>query len=78
MRHCKWIDEVIEGTPYTISVDTLDEYNCDYYAHGDDIPINENGDDAISDIRNSGRFRVFKRTEGVSTTDIIGKLLSLT
>lgn len=25
-----------------------------------------------------GRFKMFKRTEGVSTTDIVGKLLHLT
>jgi hypothetical protein len=29
-------------------------------------------------LRKIGRFRVFKRTEGVSTTDIVGKLLLLT
>lgn len=28
MRHCKWVDEVIVGTPYTISLETLDKYNC--------------------------------------------------
>ena len=29
-------------------------------------------------LSNVGRFKMFKRTEGVSTTDIVGKLLLLT
>jgi ethanolamine-phosphate cytidylyltransferase len=29
-------------------------------------------------LRKAGRFKMFKRTEGVSTTDIVGKLLLLT
>jgi ethanolamine-phosphate cytidylyltransferase len=29
-------------------------------------------------LANQGRFKMFKRTEGVSTTDIVGKLLLLT
>ena len=29
-------------------------------------------------LRLKGRFKMFKRTEGVSTTDIVGKLLQLT
>jgi ethanolamine-phosphate cytidylyltransferase len=28
LRACKWIDEVKEGTEYTVSVETLDRYNC--------------------------------------------------
>merc|ERR1712183_672361 len=27
------------------------------------------------DIRKAGRFKIFKRTEGISTTDIIGRML---
>jgi ethanolamine-phosphate cytidylyltransferase len=28
LRACKWVDEVAEGTEYTVSVETLDRYNC--------------------------------------------------
>lgn len=51
MRSCKYVDEVVEGTPYEVTVEILDKYNCDYYAHGDDIPTNASGDDAIKDVR---------------------------
>lgn len=40
IRSCKWVDEVYEGTEYIVSVDTLDRFQCDYYAHGDDPVYN--------------------------------------
>lgn len=78
LRACKWIDEVIEDTEYCVSLDTLDRYNCQFYAHGDDPVIDVNGVDMCAVLRGHGRFKMFKRTEGVSTTDIVGKLLLLT
>ena len=71
----KWIGEVALDTPYTPSIETLDTYNCDYLAHGDDIPTNENGQTIYDDIIAKKRLRVFRRTEGISTTVIIGRLL---
>ena len=61
-----------------MSVDVLDRYNCQYYAHGDDPCIAADGTDMCKVLSNVGRFKMFKRTEGVSTTDIVGKLLLLT
>lgn len=78
LRACKWIDEVHEDTEYTVTLNTLDRYNCQYYAHGDDAIFDSEGTDICGMLRKHGRFRMFKRTEGVSTTDIVGKLLLLT
>ena len=78
IRACKWVDEVYEGTEYVVSIDTLDRYKCDYYAHGDDPVFGPNGENMCEILSNVGRFKMFKRTEGVSTTDIVGKLLMLT
>jgi ethanolamine-phosphate cytidylyltransferase len=39
---------------------------------------NSDGVDICATFSKIGRFKVFKRTEGVSTTDIVGKLLLLT
>jgi len=71
----KWIDELALDTPYTPTVETLDTYNCDYLAHGDDIPTNEHGNTIYDEIIAKKRLRVFRRTEGISTTVIIGRLL---
>lgn len=34
VRGIKWVDEVIENAPYVTTLDTLDEYNCDFCVHG--------------------------------------------
>ena len=71
----KWIGELALDTPYTPTLETLDTYNCDYLAHGDDIPTNEHGNTIYDEIIAKKRLRVFRRTEGISTTVIIGRLL---
>lgn len=78
LRACKWVDEVVEDTEYTVRLETLDRYNCQFYAHGDDPVFDVDGTDMCALLSQHGRFKMFKRTEGVSTTDIVGKLLLLT
>lgn len=77
-RACKWVDEVIEDTPYTPTVELLDKLNIDYCAHGDDMPTNSQGIGCYDEIKKAGRLKIFKRTEGISTTEIIGRLLMFT
>jgi ethanolamine-phosphate cytidylyltransferase len=78
VRSCKWVGEVVVGSPYAVTEEFLDEHNCNFYAHGDDPVYDTEGNDVCAELASKGKFRVFKRTTGVSTTDIIGKLLSLT
>ena len=77
LRHCKFVDEVQPSTPYTPTPDLLKQFNCDFYAHGDDIAIDANGDDVTAVFQKMGMFKMFKRTEGVSTTSLTAKLLDL-
>ena len=72
---CKWTDEVAIGTLFTPTIAMLDELKCDYCSHGDDITLNENGESCYDEMMKAGRMKLFKRTEGVSTTAIIGRLL---
>ena len=51
LRACKWADEVHEGTEYTPTVETLDRYNCQYYAHGDDPVFNSDGVDICAMLK---------------------------
>ena len=78
VKACKWVDEVVENAPYSASIEWLDSVNCNYIAHGDDIAINCDGQDAYGTLKSAGRFKVIKRTEGISTTSIVGKLLLMT
>lgn len=77
-KACKWVDEVVEGVPYDATVELLEKFNCDYNAHGDDIALNAEGVDSNKLLKDAGKMRIFKRTEGISTTDIVGRLLLLT
>ena len=77
LKHCKFVDKVVADTPYTPTVELLKELNCNFYAHGDDPCIDSTGLNLNEFFAGIGMFKQFKRTEGVSTTDITGKLLAL-
>ena len=73
VRHCKWVDEVIEDCPWIVTTDFLDKHKIDYVAH-DDLPYGaDEGDDIYGPIKERGMFLVTQRTEGLSTTGIITK-----
>ncbi|KAF2461501.1 hypothetical protein BDY21DRAFT_88260 [Lineolata rhizophorae] len=77
VRHCKWVDEVVEDCPWIIAdaPEFMEKYKIDYVAH-DDIPYGaDEGDDIYSPIKKQGKFLVTQRTEGVSTTGIITKIV---
>ncbi|XP_058075217.1 ethanolamine-phosphate cytidylyltransferase isoform X1 [Magnolia sinica] len=75
----KWVDEVIPDAPYAITEDFMNklfsEYNIDYIIHGDDPCLLPDGTDAYALAKKAGRYKQIKRTEGVSSTDIVGRML---
>ncbi|QSZ32524.1 hypothetical protein DSL72_002102 [Monilinia vaccinii-corymbosi] len=75
VRHCKWVDEVVENCPWIVTPEFLAEKRIDYVAH-DDLPYGaDEGDDIYKPIKEQGKFLVTQRTEGVSTTGIITKIV---
>ncbi|KAJ9689224.1 hypothetical protein PVL29_014739 [Vitis rotundifolia] len=76
----KWVDEVIANAPYAITeqfMNTLfNEHKIDYIIHGDDPCLLPDGTDAYALAKKAGRYKQIKRTEGVSSTDIVGRILS--
>jgi choline-phosphate cytidylyltransferase len=73
VRHCKWVDEVIEDCPWIVTAEFLEKHNIDYVAH-DDLPYGaDEGDDIYTPLKEKGMFLVTQRTEGLSTTGIITK-----
>lgn len=77
IRHCKFIQHIVEDVPYTPTLESVDKLGCTYYAHGDDPCIDSEGVDVCQVFRENDRFKLFKRTEGVSTTEITGRILAL-
>jgi len=75
---CKWVDEVVEGAPYVTSLEYLDKYNCDFCVHGDDIVTTSDGKDTYEEVKKANRFVIVPRTEGVSTTQLVNRMLEMT
>jgi ethanolamine-phosphate cytidylyltransferase len=46
--------------------------------HGDDITSDSSGQDCYRFVKQAGRFKVVKRTPGISTTDLVGRMLLCT
>ena len=46
--------------------------------HGDDITSDSGGEDCYRFVKDAGRFKVVKRTPGISTTDLVGRMLLCT
>ncbi|KKK19577.1 hypothetical protein P175DRAFT_0529479 [Aspergillus ochraceoroseus IBT 24754] len=75
VRHCKWVDEVIPNCPWIVTPEFIDKHQIDYVAH-DDLPYGAaEGDDIYAPIKAQGKFLVTQRTEGVSTTGIITRIV---
>ncbi|KAI9348776.1 hypothetical protein DFJ73DRAFT_834867 [Zopfochytrium polystomum] len=72
---CKWVDEVVPNAPYVTTVEYLDKYNCDFCVHGDDVTTSADGSDCYELVKKAGRYQECKRTQGVSTTEMVGRML---
>jgi len=78
IRGIKWVDEVVEAAPYVTTLETLEKYNCDFCVHGDDITTTADGVDTYHLVKSAGKYKEVERTRGVSTTDIVGRMLLMT
>lgn len=77
LRHCKWVDEVVQDAPWVITEEFLDDHDIDYVAH-DALPYADasgQADDVYGFVKAIGRFKETQRTEGVSTSDLILRII---
>ncbi|KAG6660495.1 hypothetical protein I3843_03G105500 [Carya illinoinensis] len=77
LRHCKWVDEVIPNAPWVITQEFIDKHNIDYVAH-DSLPYADAsgaGKDVYEFVKAAGKFKETKRTDGISTSDIIMRIV---
>ncbi|KAL2316525.1 hypothetical protein Fmac_030401 [Flemingia macrophylla] len=77
LRHCKWVDEVIPDAPWVINQEFLDKHNIDYVAH-DSLPYADASgaaNDVYEFVKAVGKFKETKRTEGISTSDVIMRIV---
>ncbi|KAJ0011735.1 hypothetical protein NQD34_012709 [Periophthalmus magnuspinnatus] len=75
IRHCRYVDEVVRNAPWTLTPEFLAKHRIDFVAH-DDIPYSSAGsDDVYKHIKEAGMFAPTQRTEGISTSDIITRIV---
>ncbi|KAJ9556397.1 hypothetical protein OSB04_011011 [Centaurea solstitialis] len=77
LRHCKWVDEVIPDAPWVLTQEFIDKHQIDYVAH-DSLPYADAsgaGQDVYEFVKSIGRFKETKRTDGISTSDIIMRIV---
>ena len=77
VRHCKWVDEVVKDAPWIITEEFLDAHDIDYVAH-DALPYADatgQNDDVYGPVKRMGRFKETQRTDGVSTSDLILRII---
>ncbi|XP_057850156.1 choline-phosphate cytidylyltransferase 2 isoform X3 [Cryptomeria japonica] len=77
LRHCRWVDEVVPNAPWVITQEFIEKYQIDYVAH-DALPYADasgSGKDVYAYVKSIGKFKETKRTEGISTSDIIMRIL---
>ncbi|RPA81837.1 hypothetical protein BJ508DRAFT_414548 [Ascobolus immersus RN42] len=75
LRHCKWVDEVIEDAPWIVTEAFLEKHNIDFVAHDDEPYSSGDSDDIYQPLKEAGKFIATKRTDGISTTYIITKIV---
>lgn len=78
VQACKWTNLPVPNAPYVTDPAWLDLYGCKYVVHGDDITTDATGEDCYRIVRSLGRFKIVKRTPGISTTDLVGRMLLCT
>ena len=57
VRSVKWVDEVVEGSPYVTELETMDKYQAEFCVHGDDITLSADGTDTYQIVKDAGRYK---------------------
>lgn len=75
LRHFGYVSEVVRHAPFCPTPEFVREMKIDFVAH-DDLPYNALGqEDVYSFLKEDGRFVATQRSEGISTTDVITRII---
>lgn len=75
VRHCRYVDEIIRDAPWELTDEFLEDNKIDFVAH-DELPYgSEDCNDLYAPIKARGMFVATERTEGVSTSDIVARIV---
>lgn len=75
VRHCRYVDEIVRDAPWQLDDDFLLKHKIDFVAH-DDLPYTTgSGTDVYAFLKEKGMFVTTERTEGVSTSDVVSRIV---
>eukprot|EP00019_Armaparvus_languidus_P002941 CAMPEP_0168604716 /NCGR_PEP_ID=MMETSP0420-20121227/15482_1 /TAXON_ID=498008 /ORGANISM="Pessonella sp." /LENGTH=358 /DNA_ID=CAMNT_0008643925 /DNA_START=9 /DNA_END=1086 /DNA_ORIENTATION=+ len=72
---CKWVDQLVKDAPYYTSLEFCAKYDIDIIIHGDDVSVGADGTDTYAAAKAAGKFQTVPRTIGVSSTDLVGRMI---
>ncbi|KAI3657263.1 hypothetical protein MP638_005274 [Amoeboaphelidium occidentale] len=76
LEACSFVDQVVPNAPYYTSIEWLDRFQCEVCVHGDDVTTTADGTDCYAEVKLCKRYVECKRTIGISTTDLVQRVLS--
>ncbi|KAI0830194.1 hypothetical protein BC628DRAFT_1305162, partial [Trametes gibbosa] len=76
VRHCRWVDEVVPEAPWVIDAAFIEKYQIDYVAHDEDPYASSGHDDVYAFAKSQGKFLPTRRTPGVSTSELLERIVS--
>jgi len=75
---CRFSTKCVPHAPYVTSIPWISHYGCKFVTHGDDITSDASGNDCYRFVKKAGRMKIVPRTPGISTTDLVGRMLLCT
>ena len=75
IRHCRYVDEIIRDAPWKITDEFLEEHKIDFVAQDSTPYVTSETDDLYKGVKEMGLFVATKRTEGISTSDIVARIV---
>ncbi|KAK4704290.1 choline-phosphate cytidylyltransferase, partial [Phenoliferia sp. Uapishka_3] len=77
VRHCKWVDEVVEDAPWVVTKEFLEQHRIDYVAHDEEPYVSAGSEDVYAYAKSIGAFLPTKRTNGVSTSELLQRIVEV-
>lgn len=75
LRHCRYVDVVLPDAPWTYSLEFFNKHKIDFIGHDEDPYTIGGQDDSYALPKSLGMFVATYRTEGISTSDMITRIV---